>query len=362
MADVRRSFLPVLTALLLAWTAAAADPARISALIEQGKLDEALSVTEQELAANAGDVTLRFLKGLIMTRMNRLDEAADVFQALTDDHPELPEPYNNLAVVYAAKGDFERARQSLQKAINTHPSYATAHENMGDIYAKMASQAYNQALELNEDNPTAKAKLSLINNLFSLPAPAAPTQVAAAPATEPQQQREPDPQPDPQPEPQPQPEPEPAPAAEPEPAVVEAQAAPAAPQPAPAESAPPAAAPAAADPAAAIAEVRRAVDLWATAWSSRDFTAYARMYAADFTPPGGGSRKAWERSRQQRITRPAFIKVEVTDLEVTMLGGEHARAAFVQNYQSDTFSDSVKKTLLLKKSGDQWLITQEGSQ
>ena len=86
------------------------------------------------------------------------------------------------------------------------------------------------------------------------------------------------------------------------------------------------------------------------------------MYAPDFVPPGGESRAAWERSRRDRISRPAFIKIEVTDLQVEMMGADHAQAAYTQNYRSDTFSDSVKKTLLLKKSGERWLITQESSQ
>ena len=53
-------------------------------------------------------------------------------------------------------------------AIRTNPSYATAHENLGDIYAKLASQAYNKALQLDAANATSvKPKLALIRELFS---------------------------------------------------------------------------------------------------------------------------------------------------------------------------------------------------
>ncbi|HEY7841391.1 MAG TPA: tetratricopeptide repeat protein [Gammaproteobacteria bacterium] len=352
MNPFRRSRTAVPFLICLVWAGAAApDPARVSALMEDGKLEEALAVADQDLAGDPGNVTVRFLKGLVLTRMNRLDDAAAAFEGLTEDHPELPEPYNNLAVVYAAKGDFERARQALQKAINTHPSYATAHENMGDIYAKMASQAYNQALELNEDNPTAKAKLSLINNLFSLPSAPAPTQVAAA--TPPKSEAAPAP-------PATQPEARPA---EPPP-VPETRPAPVSPTPEPQAQAgagtePATAEPARVQPPAGADEVRRTVDLWATAWSAKDFPAYVRLYAADFVSQDDESRAAWEKSRRQRIMRPAFIKVDVSGLQISMLGADRAQAVFTQNYQSDTFSDSVKKTLVLRKSGDQWLITQE---
>jgi Flp pilus assembly protein TadD len=96
-----------------------------------------------------------------------VEDAIAVFSALTLDHPKLPEPYNNLAVLYAARGEFGAARDSLLQAINTQPSYATAHENLGDIYARMAGVAYSRALSLGTGNDTAKHELALIDDLFS---------------------------------------------------------------------------------------------------------------------------------------------------------------------------------------------------
>ena len=146
------------------------ETSEVETLIANGKLQRALSITNKKLAKDKSNVNLLFLKGLILTKKNELEQAKSVFISLSQDHPELPEPFNNLAVIYAAQGDFDNARQALQDAINTHPSYATAHENMGDIYAKMASRAYNQALQLDKDNQTAREKLSLIGGLFSVKA------------------------------------------------------------------------------------------------------------------------------------------------------------------------------------------------
>src|SRR2546425_9737176 len=75
-----------------------------------------------------------------------------IFTKLTQDYPELPEPYNNLAVIYASQGQYEKARAALEQSIRTHPSYATAYENLGDVYAKLASQAYDKALQLDSSN------------------------------------------------------------------------------------------------------------------------------------------------------------------------------------------------------------------
>jgi len=60
----------------------------------------------------------------------------------------MPEPYNNLAVLYAAEGQERKAAEALEQAIRTNPSYTTAHENLGDLYARMASEAYAKALQL----------------------------------------------------------------------------------------------------------------------------------------------------------------------------------------------------------------------
>lgn len=322
-----------------AGTAESTPVAQIQALLEEGNLEEALILTDAELGRNGEDITLRFLRGLVLTRLNRLDQAAETFSKLSQEHPELPEPYNNLAVVYAAKGDYEKARQALQMAINTHPSYATAHENMGDIYAKMASQAYNQALELKEDNVSAKAKLALIDDLFSLPVgeQAAMSGIGSdGVQAETAVRLEP-------------------PAVAPRKEETPGQAAP---SPSALVAAEPREIP---EPLPDTTDVRRTVDLWATAWSSKDVDAYLSFYAPDFAPEEGGPRSAWIEARRKRLLQPRFIKVEVSDVKVVMHGEDHAQATFVQQYQSDTFSDRVRKTLLLKQSDDHWLIVQENS-
>jgi tetratricopeptide (TPR) repeat protein len=145
-----------------------ADVSSIQRLTAEGNFLDALKLTNEELQKNGNNVTYRFLKGLILTRMDKLEQARDVFIEITESNPDLPEPYNNLAVIYASMGDFDKARNLLEQAINTHPTYATAHENIGDIYAKLASQAYNQALELDKENNAARAKLSLVNDLFHI--------------------------------------------------------------------------------------------------------------------------------------------------------------------------------------------------
>lgn len=138
----------------------------ITALINQRQYAPALAELEPYLAANPTDAQGRFLKGVALNELNRTSEAIAVFTSLTEDFPELPEPYNNLAVIYAKQNQLENARRALEMAIRTHPSYATAHENLGDIYVRLASQAYSQATQLDAANTSAQRKLTLLNSLI----------------------------------------------------------------------------------------------------------------------------------------------------------------------------------------------------
>lgn len=139
----------------------------IGKLYKQGQNDKALERLESYLASRPKDAQGRFLKGLLLAEQGKNAEAIQIFTWLTEEYPELPEPYNNLAVLYASQGQLDKARQALEMAISTHPGYATAHENLGDIYARMASQAYDKALQLDKGNVTAQTKLTLLKELFS---------------------------------------------------------------------------------------------------------------------------------------------------------------------------------------------------
>lgn len=92
----------------------------IQLLINQGQYKEAFKLTEDQLSRNQKDIKLQFMKGLILTRLDRYSDAEKVFIQLTKENPELPEPFNNLAVVYAAQGKYTEAEEALKSAINTH--------------------------------------------------------------------------------------------------------------------------------------------------------------------------------------------------------------------------------------------------
>jgi tetratricopeptide (TPR) repeat protein len=135
-------------------------------LYHLGETGPALTRVDAALTANPGDAQARFLKGVILTAQGRHEDAIGVFAALVQEYPELPEPRNNLAVLYAAKGQYEQARNELELAIRTAPDYAVAHENLGDIYARLAGEEYRRAAALDRNNITAAPKLKLVEQML----------------------------------------------------------------------------------------------------------------------------------------------------------------------------------------------------
>ena len=156
-----------LSAALFAVSVHASDIDEVNQLLKAGKQAQALTKVEQSLTTKPRDPQLRFLKGVIQTELGKPQDAIGTFTKLTEEYPELPEPYNNLAVLHASGGQFDKARAALEMAIRTNPSYSTAHENLGDIYANLASQAYSKALQLGGSSSTLQPKLTLIRELFT---------------------------------------------------------------------------------------------------------------------------------------------------------------------------------------------------
>jgi tetratricopeptide (TPR) repeat protein len=164
----RRAALCGAALLLSASFAAVADEVQdITSLYKQKKNEQALTRVDAYLKAQPKDAQARFLKGLILTEQDKTGEAIRVFSDLIEDYPELPEPYNNLAVLYAGQGQYDKAKMALEMAIRAHPGYATAHENLGDIYAMMASQSYERALQLDHGSSSIKNKLAKIREITS---------------------------------------------------------------------------------------------------------------------------------------------------------------------------------------------------
>ncbi|MBI5924199.1 MAG: tetratricopeptide repeat protein [Aquabacterium sp.] len=317
------------------------DISDVQKLLAAGKNAEALQKADQFLSSKPRDPMMRFLRGISLSQAGRAPEAITTFTKLTEDFPELPEPFNNLAVLYAQQGQYDKARTALEMAIRTNPSYATAYENLGDVYAKLASQAYSKALQIDTRSQVAP-KLAMIRDLFpkernSIAAASATTAPAPVVAAAP-------------PAPVVVPKPAPAPAATPAPTPAV--------KPAPAPAPTPSPAPESKSDAAQERDIESAVKAWAAAWSKQDMDGYFAAYAKDFN--GGKTRKAWEQERRDRITSKNTISVKISGIKVDV-NGNKATVRFHQDYKADSLSISSGKKLDMVRSGNNWVIAKESA-
>jgi len=150
------------------------------ALIAEKKYSEAIAILDKLPAERPREPQARFLKGLALADSGRTDAAIVIFQAVLGDFPELPEPHNNLAVLYAQKGEYGLARDELEAAISAAPDYVVAYENLGDIYARLAALNYEKAVARDARNKSAPVKLKLVREVL---APAAAAAAASVPQT-----------------------------------------------------------------------------------------------------------------------------------------------------------------------------------
>ncbi len=313
---------------LVTATAFADEYTDVAQLTREGKFADALTRADHFLSSKPRDAQMRLLKGVAQRDAGKTADAIGTFVKLTEDFPELPEPFNNLGVIYADQNQLDKARAAFEAALRTHQGYATAHENLGDVYAKLSSTAYSKALQIDAGNAAVTPKLTLMRQLAG-PGQAkivttAPAVAAVTPA--------------------------PAPAAR-EPVATATSPVKPAPAPAPAPAPKPV-------NDAATREAEAAVQNWVAAWSSKDLKGYFNAYSKDFTPNGGGSHSAWEAERRARIEGKSKISVRLEGLQV-VVNGSKATARFRQDYRANGIAISSRKTLELIKQSDGWKITRE---
>jgi len=139
----------------------------VAGLLADGKPTQAMAAAQNYLATQPRDPQMRFLVGVIQNANAQPALAEQTFTQLTQEYPELPEPYNNLAVMFAAQGAYDKARDALEMAIRANPQYSTAYENLGDVYAALAAQAYGKSVQFDARRSTAAPKLKLVQQLLA---------------------------------------------------------------------------------------------------------------------------------------------------------------------------------------------------
>ena len=150
------------------WSAWAVDHNDVQKLLRQAKDKEAMALVETALATKPRDPQMRFWEGYIYEQLGQPQLAKPIYVALTQEHPELAEPHNNLGVLLAAEGQYGEARQMFELALRANPRYAVAQENLGDVLLQLARQAYKRALEIDATQRSAAKKIDLLQPVTAL--------------------------------------------------------------------------------------------------------------------------------------------------------------------------------------------------
>lgn len=277
----------------------------IKLLLKNGKYNHAEILINNSNESNLNDPELLFYKGINETNLGKKNQAIDTFRDLTERFPELPEPFNNLAVLYAEKAQYRLAKEILEQAIKTNPSYLTAHINLGDIYTKMASEAYNKALEIDKSNNIAITKLSMITQLFNYQ-PNTKNTVIDSIKTKPAVK------------------------------VVKLSK------------------------KRLSQNILNSIENWKTAWENKDMKSYLNSYASNFNYPNKMTKSDWEKYRTNRIISKKIINLSLSNIQLKF-GKEKITAIFIQNYKSGNLNQTSNKTLVFIEENGDWLILEETS-
>jgi len=156
--------------LMLCGAAFADEATEVQRLMRSGDLAAALQRAERAAQADPRDAKVRFLQGVVLLDLKRDADAMAAFQRLTEDFPELSEPYNNIALLHARAGRLEQARAALEIALRNDPTQLAARQNLGDIHLRLALQAWETAASATPADAGLQRKLRLARELAAAPA------------------------------------------------------------------------------------------------------------------------------------------------------------------------------------------------
>ena len=141
-----------------------AVPSDVEKLVKAKKYPEAIELINGHLKKTPRNVQLRYVKARLQIEMRQWDLAKKTLIEITQQFPELPEPYNNLAALAANQGNWIEARDYLELALKLRPSYAIASANLGEVYIRLGASAYENAAkntQLNQRQYSNRAKTLL---------------------------------------------------------------------------------------------------------------------------------------------------------------------------------------------------------
>jgi len=130
--------------------------------LRQTRFEQVLDLTQKALAERPRDPQMRFWRAVALDKLGRASDALQAYQSLTQDHPELPEPHNNLGVLLMRRGQIDEAQAAFQMALRMDAGYTEALENMGDVLLLQARRLFEKSLDLDARRPGLREKINAL--------------------------------------------------------------------------------------------------------------------------------------------------------------------------------------------------------
>ena len=136
-------------------------------LLKAGRLAEAEQIFVGMLAAEKENSHVQLALGITCYQLGRLNDAEHYLTGAISRSPDLLPAYNNLALVYKAKGDPQRGIATLQHALAIAPGYVDAIYNLALMLEETgdhtgAMQWYRRVIERKADFSPAHTNLGLL--------------------------------------------------------------------------------------------------------------------------------------------------------------------------------------------------------
>lgn len=275
--------------------ASVAASTNIQQLLNQENYSEALTEIELRLHDNPNVMPLLFLKAKTLDQVGKNQQSMVVYHKIIRLYPDHPEAYNNLAVLYATQGELQRAKNILQKGLATNPAYFKIYTNINTIFLEMARDSYIKALRLGVKQHT----VSLLS--FSKIKYSTKNNALSSRSKNPESD-----------------------------IIVKNNE-----------------------------DIISVLHAWAAAWSAQDAKLYLSFYGKQFKPASGFSRQQWIKQRQQRLSHPRWIDVQLSNFTINKQTKNLASVIVTQVYRSNNFRDRSIKKIGLFYTSEGWQILTE---
>ena len=247
----------------------------------------------------ASDIYENFQNANDLILSEKFTEAKKILLKIKESKPDNYQVINNLAYIEAKQGDIDKAIKILRRSISKDKDIDIIYKNLTNLYAFQANILYEEALSIKDTNNN-EVILSLANNLdLDSSENSSVTEKNISKLEEPIQNN------------------------------------------------------------IQIEDVENFIYEWASFWQNKNYQEYFNCYADQYFPKNFKSRNAWMSDRKEKIQNKKNIEIKISNTEVFGFNNKVALISFTQVYNSDSFSDVVKKHALISLVNDTLKITGE---